>query len=316
MICQPVPGNLDQSLVTAICYADYQVYVVSTSEPLAEADVIPVKFKSNRVGFLIPGQALLSQSQPNNSNPAYAAFSLIAAGRVCRDSWLDKYELVSRELLAASVATIPFVEGDAYLVLQMPTGFSGNYSRLLPSLFHNGVYSFRGNREFCKLSQNPSGVIKLAEAGFDSDYAWKIIWELFPYADEPVLKFFYVYQLIEMLIGADFSSRAATIKDKLNALAPLTITMLRDIVSDFQGSYKELPRLKNVLQPTCGATEQQIEAFLDQVGEDRNGKVFAEKIYKTRNILFHEFSRAHGADNLIGSLSSSLMNYIVEKKFL
>ncbi|GEM_PF-3756373 len=210
---------------------------------------------------------------------------------------------------------IPFLEGDAYLVLWKEVIGTLDYSRFHPSLFLNGIYSYRGTRDFCRLDAVPPESITLRDPTVTSEYANSVFFNLYPYASFALLRFFYAYQIIEMLIGLDFKVRSETIRARLNQAAPVSITTLRDIVDDFKKSYQDLPRIKEILSPPCGSTELALDRLLDDMADDRNEKSFAQKMYRVRNILFHEHLRAHEFDESVMSVGDNLITYLAKSKF-
>lgn len=310
-----VPEDLNQALVTRACANEYVVVAVSSSTELPEQSVSTIKYKGKTAGFVIPGQALLSPQHPRNVDPHYAAYSLIAALEVCARSFSGDFTMTSSSTEAERPGEIPFFEGDAYLVLWRDVIGKEDYSRFHPSLFLNGIYSHRGSRDYCRIDIFPPEIITIKDPFVDSQYANSVFFKLYPYSSFALLRFFYAYQIIEMLIGIDFKVRSEAIRTKLNLAAPVNITTLRDIVDDFKKSYQDLPRIKEILSPPCGSTEAAIDRLLDDMADDRSDKSFAQKIYRVRNILFHEHLRAHDFDESVMSVGDNLITYLARSKF-
>jgi len=314
VISRDVPEDLNQALVAKACANEYLVVAVSSSAELPEQSVSTIRYKGRTAGFVIPGQALLSPQHPRNSDPHYAAYSLIAALEVCARSFKGDFSMSSSSAEAERPGEIPFLEGDAYLVLWNDVIGKENHSRFHPSLFLNGIYSHRGSRDYCRIDIIPPETITVRDPIIDSQYASSVFFNLYPYASFALLRFFYAYQIIEMLIGLDFKVRSEAIRAKLNSAAPVNITTLRDIVDDFKKSYQELPRIREILSPPCGSTESALDRLLDDMADDRSGKSFAEKIYRVRNILFHEHLRAHDFDESVMSVGDNLIAYLARSK--
>ncbi|WP_145481292.1 hypothetical protein [Stenotrophomonas rhizophila] len=315
IVSRDVPEDLNQALVAKACANEYLVLAVSSSAELPEQSVSMVKYKGKTAGFVIPGQALLSPLHPRNGDPHYAAYSLVAALEVCARSFNGDFSMSSTSSEAESPGEIPFLEGDAYLVLWKKIIGLGDCSRFHPSLFLNGIYSYRGSRDYCGIDNVPPEIITLRDPAIDSQYANSVFFNLYPYASFALLRFFYAYQIIEMLIGLDFKVRSEAIRTKLNLAAPVSITTLRDIVDDFKKSYQDLPRIKEILAPPCGSTELALDRLLDEMADDRSDKSFAQKIYRVRNILFHEHLRAHDFDESVMSVGDNLIAYLARIKF-
>ncbi|KPN20279.1 hypothetical protein AO715_10325 [Xanthomonas sp. Mitacek01] len=56
------------------------------------------------------------------------------------------------------------------------------------------------------------------------------------------------------------------------------------------------------------------QALLNALGEFEQEDSFGEMIYKVRNIIFHDYQRAHPYASLVSDLEEDLTSYILEKK--
>ncbi len=316
IISQEVPNDLDQSLLDKVVTNDYVVIPVSSSRPLPEQAVSRVSHEGRTAGFLIPGQAILSPFHPKNSNPHFGAYSLIVAIEVCARSFRGDYSLSSSVAEAQSQTELPLIEGDAYLVLWKHVIGPTDIERFYPSLFVNGVFSLRGQRDYSALDLSPGESISISQGKFHDAYASAVFWNLYPYAPYAPLRFFYAYQLIEILIGRDFSTRSEAIREKLNSIAPVSVTVLRELVEEFRDSYKEQPRIRQVLSPTCGSTESAVDRLLTALEEPMEGNSFPDKVYRVRNVLFHEHLRAHNFEQEVMEVSDNLTAYLAREKFV
>jgi len=212
--------------------------------------------------------------------------------------------------------SIPFLEGDAYLVVSRKDfpSFSVFWNKYYASLFENRIYGPRGSRPHCdEDGETPPQSITIREAKISSEYAMAVLKDLYPYATDPILKFFYAYQILELLIGLKFKNTSEEIRAKLNIAAPVSIGTMKDIVNEFQEAAKELPRIRELLTPACGETDLLLDSFFEAIDEKLPGKTFGDKVYKARNVLFHEYSKAHLHTGKITPLSDGLMRHLAKR---
>ena len=315
-----IPPDLNQTLLNKAIRDDYLVLNVAIGRPIAESEVCTLKSGSSTVGFLIPGTAILSPEQQLNSDPLFGTYSLIAAMEVCDRSFKGDYALSSHSTAGFESASSVFYEDFFYLVVWLrklevtATNFHGEY---FVSLARNGISPSSGDRRPL-LSQRtlPSygRVIQISKNTEWPSYVRTIISELEPYAADPFLRFFYLYQIIETLMSENFKSELTQIRASFEAQTEISITQLREYVEKFQRIYKEKARINNALQPMCPRSQASAQALLDALGEDHGDDTFGEMIYKVRNIVFHDYQRVHPHAALVAELEEDLLSYILEKK--
>lgn len=315
-----VPKDLNQSLLKSAKLNEYGVYLVATGRDVLEYEICTLKHGNSTVGFLIPGQAILSQDHPNNSDPIFATYSLIAANTVCTDSKNNNYSLANPEYTSAISKNEIFAQNVFYAVIWLQrlnishTDFFQNY---FVSLAKNGIfrssYAKASNTSIKTLpSYNTS--INLSKNKLWPNYIETICGTLSPYANDPFLRFFYTYQIIETLMTSDYSSRFLEIKSRFISHQDTSITHLKDFIEEFQKITKEKPRIKSTLQTECPTTNLICENILSNLREDFTKLDFAEKIYKIRNIIFHDFQRIKGMGSQISELEDNLSNYLLNSK--
>lgn len=314
-----VPTNLNQELLVKAVRQDYLVLPVATGRLVAESEVAPLNLRGSTVGFLIPGQTILSADQGLNSDRLYGTYSLIAAMEVCQRSFRGDYTLASPESANAESSSPVFHEGIFYLVVwltKLETSADSFFDGYFVSLARSGIVSFipgsrplRTERTLTSYTQP----IALSKNPDWPEYVRTIVSLLEPHATDPFLRFFYLYQIIETLMGVKFKSGLGPLFLEFKQRSELSVTQLRDYIEKFQKVYREKPRINEALQPTCSNSQALAETLLEALGEETEDVPFGELIYKVRNIIFHDYSRVHAYSSMVADLEEALASYLFER---
>jgi hypothetical protein len=320
-INKEVPSSLNQKLVRVTNFDDYIIRIVGTSRSLAEKEFASfVDEDSKYWGCLISGSSILSDENPNNSNPVFSAYSLIVAAHVCASSHIGNYNLASLNCQTAVVMDEVFISDFFYAVFQkskLTVPVRDFDSHFFPSLLANGLILTRDKVKPLPILSSPpvySGEIKLRPSRRHPDYIYQIVIGLLPYTDNSFLRFFYLYQVIEHLMSEGFKQKYTEVKAKLDSETNMSVTTLRDFLKKLDSSTKEDARIRVVLQPACSITQLCAEQILDALVIDRSEFVFADMVYKIRNVIFHDFPRIHHLAAEVGVFSDNLLRYIVDEK--
>lgn len=326
-VIMQIPRTLAQKLVRKTKFdfsnEEYLVCTVSTNREFRESEVIEIKNKDGQTsGFVIPGQALLSDECPNNESPFYAAYSLYVSAKICHESHSKKYDLVKFTAPnSASIKDNIFFDDIAYLILWKSkfkidtlNELEEKYflSFLNNALFLNGKkvtakYSLLKLDESLDLTKK---VITISEHKMLPKHIRIITTELIPFTENVFLKFFYIYQLIEYLMGVDFNAKYSTIKKDLDAETNVSVTNLKDYLNKFNSIVKELPKIKSVFQKNCTDTDRIASHILSGVTSE-TFESLGEKIYKIRNVIFHDYKSLHDKETEVNELCYFLMQYLL-----
>ncbi|CAI8904775.1 putative DUF4145 domain-containing protein [Pseudomonas sp. IT-P12] len=318
----PVPDDMDQTYVGSIVSSEYLITKMTVGRDIAEVEISTLKVGNSTVGYLIPRQAILSREHPKNGDPLYAAYALIAAQKVCNDSMTNLYDLIGSEAAEAENQSALFSPGVYYCVVwlkKLKTTEDDFYKLYFASFARYGVFRDNPNEALrvtgrTLVSYDIALNIKPKISTIWPDYVRTIICELSPFAKDPFLRFFYLYQIVEVFMAADFSEKLKLVKDKLNADNEVSITKLKDYMDEFKSIVKEKTRINKVLNPACETTSLSLDALLTAVAEDLEGMSFGDKVYKIRNIIFHDYTRMLQFGNLVSELEENLMGYMLERK--
>ena len=108
----------------------------------------------------------------------------------------------------------------------------------------------------------------------------------------------------------------ADVRNRFVANANPSKVELREILEMFQDATREKARINRVLSPECPATLFSVSWVLSALGINEPDATFAERLYRVRNTLFHDYGVLHGHGQAISSICDGLYAYLVEKKIL
>lgn len=317
-----VPSNWNQSLVKLIDRAKYTVHFVVTDHVPAEADFCKIAIGNGPTcGYVIPGSAILSAENPHSSDQTYCAYNLLIADAICSASELSDYDLASEKCDSAQSRENVFRQDGFYLVtwnkyFSAPDSFKKDFAISLCS--YGLVFSAAAELPTRLMSALPSdgATLRLKATSNLPDYIVMILGSLVPYCENPFLRFFYLYQVIEYLMGEDFDSRVAEVRNRFITNDNLSKVELREILDKFQDVTREKSRIKQVLTPECPKTLISVNSLLTELGITVLDTTFAERLYRVRNTLFHDYGVLHSYGTGISSICDELYEYMVKKKLL
>lgn len=317
-----VPKHWNQDLVGKVVRSQYSVHVVVSNRTPAEAEFCTIAIgKGPTCGFVIPGSAILSSENPNSDNPAYCAYNLLIADAVCRASFSGHYEFASEKRQIATSRDGVFRQDVLYLItwnkhITSPSTFARDFAISLCA--HGLVFPQSDELPTELISAPPTdgATIRLKDTKDLPDYIITILGSLVPYCKNPFLRFFYLYQVIEHLMGEDFDTRVAEVRTRFLGNANPSKVELREILEKFQDATREKARINKVLAPECPTTRVAADALLLALRINEPDATFAERLYRVRNTLFHDYGVLHSQGNAIASICEGLYGYLMERKIL
>ncbi len=318
----PVPKNWDQSLVPKVVRSDYSIRIVIASKPPAEASYGTVAVGDGKTGgYIIPGAAVLSHENPHHDDPTYVAYTLLVADAVCRASIRNDYSLCEANCQSASSREQIFKPNAYYLItwnqfFKSPVEFKRDFAL---ALCQNGLVISNSDVHPTELYTDYVGdgrALRLKQISNVPEYIVEILGSLVPYCQNPYLRFFYLYQVVEYLMGIEFDVRVKEVRERFDKTTNPSIVELREIMDKFQDATREKTRINQALNLECPKTRIAADALLGEVDALEANATFAEKIYRLRNTLFHDYRQFHGKDKQISVLSQDFFAYLVEKKLL
>jgi len=319
LIYIPVPKHWDQTLIPRISRGGYSVRTLVTASPPPEASFSPVLIESKSTnGYLIPGSAILSPDTPHHDDAYYCAYNIIAADVICRSSLNGEYRQASKNCVSATSRDLIFHQDLFYLITwdsQIPAAksFDKDYSI---SLCSNGLVGPNDDGIpgwLCTSHNADRSPLRIKKSLELPDYAITILCSLVPNAVNPFLRFFYLYQIVEYLMGRDFDSRITGLRQDFLTNQDPSMVELREIVKKFQKAANEETRINSALDTACIHTSAAADALLDKLNIADEDLTFAGKIYRVRNTLFHDYRRLHDYDSEVSSLCQNLYSYLLAR---
>jgi hypothetical protein len=316
-----VPIELNQDSVRLINFRDYSVWLVRPNREIAEAEFCTVCLPGGEtVGYIIPGAAILSSDNPNNTNRIHGAYSLIVAAHVCERARAGDYSLVDHRYETANNPAGVFSQDHFYLVVwKSKLPYSEHFaSRYAISLASAGLIICSGERapnylptEFAPISRRIN--LRPTPTKYPAHISI-ILTKLIPFTESPVLRFFYLYQIIEHLMAEVYDAKLNELRAQLTTPMPPSMGDMKDWLNAFSSATNEDARIKDVLSHSCPDLTLMLEKLLDSIGVDRTKFIFPQMVYKLRNVLFHEYSRVHDREVEIDEISNKLYEYLLDRK--
>lgn len=317
-----VSDSWNQKLISKTHSAEYSIYFVVTDRAPAEADFYRTSIGNGPTcGFLIPGSAVLSDENPHSADPVYCAYNFLIANAICRSSAKTNYDLASDRCDIAHSRENVFRQDGFYLVIwnkhiAKPEKFERDFAISLCS--YGFVFSASTEHPKRLMASPPvnGATLRLRATALLPDHVVTILGALVPYCENPFLRFFYLYQVVEHLMGEDFDNRMADVRHRLMAAANPSKVEIREILDKFQDATREKARINQVLSPECPTTHISVTSLLTALGINEPDATFAERLYRVRNTLFHDYGTLHRHGHAISSICDGLYAYMVDGKIL
>ena len=248
-----VPKHWNQEMVRKVVRSEYSVHVVVSDRAPAEAEFHKIAIgKGVTCGFVIPGSAIISSENPNSDDSIYCAYNLLIADAVCRASLSGHYELTSDKRDVATSREGIFRQDVFYLItwdkhITSPSTFAGDFAISLCA--HGFVFPSSEELPTELMSTPPTdgSTLRLRDTKGLPDYVITILGSLVPYCKNPFLRFFYLYQVVEHLMGEDFDTRVAEVRNRFLGNESPSKVELREILEKFQDATREKARINEVL---------------------------------------------------------------------
>lgn len=255
-----------------------------------------------RIGWIIPAISLSSCLHDYSNNEHFLKYAYMGVRESLRkiDTNIFTY-CISGEKEEVRYSSI-FHEETVLLVLSKETwasDFEFNIDRMSPSLIKHGyvALSSRNPEEIhYEAKVNISEKLYLEQVS-DEVNGCSLIGELlnssFSYETKAVFRFFYLYQIIELLIDCVYKNEQEALVDELvNAKGDSGKT--KDVIDKIQKFMSEKKRLSLLVNnysnvgSELNELKQLCNLLLDDLNRDRSDS-FEGYFYKIRNFIFHQY---------------------------
>lgn len=278
------------------------VILYNRREDCSENSIYQVLIKKQRIGWIFPVQALLSQDHDFTRNIHFLKYAYVATCLL-----LEQIEDKNREIFPGDFYLEDFYDSsDNVLVLD-----NENCSKIqdfdldnyVVSLYKNG-YSFTGQGNLYSEIDLPDKTIRLtaqSEELRSIPYIVELFKKQIPAEREEFAMFYTYYQVIEILISVVFEIKFKEILAVLNEDADHLFDKreeLNDIVSEKNRMKWLFSNYVNIRTDTKNALGHACMELLDSCGKKSSQKV-AEDLYQVRCLLVHKLYILTDPDKII-----------------
>lgn len=288
---------------------NFRIYPL-VNKSLVENDIFQVydTTRNQRMGWCLPLEALNSTEHSYANNEHFLRYAYVAALKLLNTSFENAITL---NPTVESAHTLSFSEffpdSTALLVISLdtlvnPDGF--NIDDWIPALYLYGYVPLKTrNPEYlcltgkveknCRLNLQPISNHLPRQSFVESVFA-----DLLAFERNPLLRFFYLYQVVELLLEEVFRCEQSLLVDRLLDTSgdALKTKEILETVSDIS---REKERLKLLTTkylkraPSCERLKHACDSFLAACGKETPEHPMYS-FYKVRNILFHQYRDVRG----------------------
>lgn len=306
---------------------EYDVHIFFAGD-VRESDIyqlyVPSGEGGRRIGWFIPLLALESNLHDFAENEHFLRYA-----RAAIDKFSEAYPLGAGEVSELTAdncikLTALAPESTVLLVISKPVVRQGHLfdlARLYPFLISIGVLDETQSK--CGAAVVPfrrpsGGRMRLVHSSedFAND---RLVGTLLTYAahafNNPVLQFFYLYQVIELLMEKIFSIEQDSIISKINQ-ARGEVSKVKEAMDDLSECISEKKRINSIVEKYCRPSPSLSELIrscrdLNLALGVKEGDTLAKSLYPLRNLVFHNY-RAFPEQSLdsLGHINSLLFEAV------
>ena len=294
--------------------ANFEIFLLAKKD-LLENDIYQVydKGRDKRIGWCFPIQALNSTDHDYAENEHFLRYAYIASYKLicsCPENVFNYSPNLDSNYLSF---TDFFSESTAVLLISLETldqSCEFNINEWIPSLFLNG-YVKLGSRDPKSLvwsgsrpTQNRLNLHSVTHIVEGLSFVQNVFSDLLAYESNDLFNFFYLYQIIELLLEQVFKIEQRKIIAELSVVGEDTVR-IKEILEKIQQYTSEKKRL-HLLVETYTHTPSELNSndLLDACNKfhltpdkDINTNV-CDSLYKVRNMLFHQYRNVQKIDTL------------------
>ncbi|WP_040614490.1 hypothetical protein [Oceanimonas smirnovii] len=293
------PINLDKSFEKG----DFEVHFLAKKN-IKENDIFQVycREKDFRIGWIIPTISLSSSLHDYADNEHFLKYAYIGI----RESLKKIDSKIFTNCLPEDVNEVLysdiFHEETVLLIVSRATykdGYDFNIDRAIPSLIRNGYVSLsvRSPDEIQhEVNSSMNSRLYLEQVSKDID-SFSLIGGLlnhsFSYEVKSVFKFFFLYQIIELLIDSVYQNEQDKLIDELVGTKGDT-GKTKEVLEKMQKFMSEKNRISLLVNQYAGIQGElndlkySCNILLQELGRDTSEN-FEGYFYKIRNFIFHQY---------------------------
>lgn len=296
---------------------EYDIYFLAKKN-IKESDIYQFYHgpSNKRIGWIIPVISLDSKDHEYAYNPhflKYAYAGSVGALELLNDSVYSRAVYDGNDLTFSDI----FHEATVLLVISKETlvdGVDFDIEKAYPGLIGHGYVKLSSfNPEDITLQVDIDLDIRLnIEFVSNEIHSYSLINELLnfslAYERKAVFKFFYLYQIIELLIDSVFKCEQQILVDKLLTVKEDS-AKTKDVIEEISRFVSERKRMSLLFKNYCKIDSALAEIkrlcnqFLSKIGRDQCEEL-SDYLYSIRNFIFHQYRDYPSAEE-------SLLNEIV-----
>jgi hypothetical protein len=311
------PLKVDDSYATS----QFEIFLLANNR-LIENDIYQVYDKSRncRIGWCVPIQALASIEHSHVDNEHFLKYAYVATLKLISECPENIFKF-KPDIDGSTTITLADFFPDCVAVLivslqQLPNGEPFHICDWVPALSVHGYVplsprdptnlSWSGSKpEDVRMNLHP---VSPLFRGFP--FINTVFSDLVAFEANPFLRFFYMYQVVELVIEEIFKKEQRALLEKLTTTLDDTIKT-KEVLEDAREIASEKRRLKILVNnyvgtlPDCINLRTLCNNFLQGNSKDQ-GEDVCDSLYRVRNILFHQYRDVKNADILENIVSELL----------
>lgn len=287
---------------------DFQVFLFAKKD-LHENDIYQLFEKSmrKRIGWIFPLQALQSLEHTYASDEHFLKYAAVAFHLICKG--IEDINNKIPDYNADGVYKISdFYHENSVIICvcknQIPNYKNFSIDNYLPSLFKRGYFlQVKRDPEYIAIRidderDEPTKTIRIAQTASslqNKAFIKSLLSEVLPYENSNLLSFFFLYQVIELLME---EIRIIVINNYVKTMIENKGNpyKCKDILDKISHSYSEKNilrllidnHLKNIDKADIENLGNACNGFLEKY-QKKTGTAFWDNLYTVRNLLFHQY---------------------------
>lgn len=305
----------------------FEIYLL-TNKYLVENNIYEVcdTTRNNRIGWCFPIQALGSTEHSYADNEHFLRYAYVAAIKLLKDEFTNVFKYAP-SILDSSVRLKFedfFPENTAILVISLEK-IGGetqlNIGGWIPSLYVHGYIPLKHrNPKYISMASYENDGSRLYIQAIsqhlpNTSFVELVFSELLAYETNTFLKFFYLYQIIELLIEDVFRNEHQLLFD--GVMSEKDLLKIKDMLDKLRDISSEKQRLHLLISNyitnpfDCSDLKNACNQFLINCGNSVIPDPMTS-LYTVRNILFHRYRDYQTNHDDIETVVSEFITFLVE----
>lgn len=302
---------------------DYEMYFFFNKK-FAENDIFQVYEHDNksRLGWAFPLQSLLSDSHNYAENPHFLPYAFVAFEKLLRAEVHNLNEVSAVFRVDGHYSLSDFFNSDETIVMIFDRKLTRkivdfDLYNYIPCLYSKGYYWSPG--EYRRSLERGDDALRLnirsiSQSVKSEDFVIQLFKELLVYEKHHLVKFYLLYQVIELLIEKIFNKELASVLNDLSSQSK-TLFQVKDKLDKLSNEKKRISRLFTVYTSTNGSKSILMEScnrLLTKLSR-KTLENSAESLYSVRNLFVHEYRSIPSTEvQLIEVINDDFENAVIE----